>query len=84
MVRREMYVGVMPPSILQIACLKSHPHVINCVMEEPIMVQKTSTKKVNRDSGTGQFVTDGYAKTHPKTTETERVRVPVSPKPKKR
>lgn len=49
------------------------------------MVQKTSTKKVNRDSGTGQFVTDGYAKTHPKTTETERVRVPVSPKkPKKR
>jgi hypothetical protein len=27
---------------------------------------------VNRNAGTGQFVTDKYAKSHPKTTETER------------
>ena len=48
------------------------------------MAQKTSTKTVRRDSGTGQFVREQYAKTHPKTTETERVRVPVNPKPCKK
>jgi hypothetical protein len=48
------------------------------------MAQKTSTKTVHRDSGTGQFVREKYAKTHPKTTETERVRVPVNPKPGKK
>jgi hypothetical protein len=48
------------------------------------MVQKTSTKTVNRDSGTGLFVTERYAKTHPKTTETEKVRVPVNPAPSKK
>lgn len=48
------------------------------------MVQKTSTKTVNRDSGTGQFVTERYAKTHPKTTETEKVRVPANPAPSKK
>lgn len=47
------------------------------------MVQQ-SKKTVHRDSGTGQFVTKRYAESHPKTTETERVRVPVNPKPRKR
>ncbi len=30
-----------------------------------------STVKVNRSSVSGKFVTDKYAKTHPRTTETE-------------
>lgn len=30
----------------------------------------------HRDSGTGQFVTEKYAKAHPKTTETEHNRPP--------
>lgn len=46
------------------------------------MAQQPSKKTVRRDSGTGQFVTKRYAETHPKTTETEKVRVPVNPKPK--
>lgn len=48
------------------------------------MVQKTTTKTVRRDSGTGQFVTKRYVETHPKTTETERVRIPANPKPGKK
>ena len=32
-------------------------------------------KTVHRSSVTGQFVTEGYAKKHPKTTERERVNV---------
>jgi hypothetical protein len=47
------------------------------------MAQKTITKTVHRDSGSGRFVTERYAKTHPKTTETERVKVPTNPKPGK-
>jgi len=39
------------------------------------------TKKINRSAKTGQFVTPEYAKTHPATTETERVKV-VKPKKK--
>jgi hypothetical protein len=38
------------------------------------MSKKSSTRKVNRSSITGKFVKDSYAKTHPKTTETEKVR----------
>lgn len=40
-----------------------------------------ATRKVNRSSITGEFVTPTYAAQHPKTTETETVKVP---KPKKR
>lgn len=47
------------------------------------MACKTKSKTVNRDSGSGQFVTKRYADSHPRTTETEKVRVPVNPKPKK-
>jgi hypothetical protein len=35
----------------------------------------TATKKVNRDAGTGQFVTKKYTETHKKTTVTETVRI---------
>lgn len=35
---------------------------------------KTTTVKVNRDAGTGQFVTKKYADNHPKTTVTETVK----------
>ena len=35
---------------------------------------KPAKKTVQRSSVTGQFVTKKFAKTHPKTTETERVR----------
>lgn len=38
-------------------------------------------KIVHRDSDKGRFVTEEYAKRHPKTTETERVRI-SPPKPK--
>lgn len=48
-----------------------------------IMACKTKTRTVNRDSVSGQFVPERYAKAHPKTTETEKVRVLVNPKPKK-
>ena len=40
----------------------------------------TTTKVVNRSSETGRFVTPGFAKTHPRTTETERVKVPAPSK----
>jgi hypothetical protein len=30
--------------------------------------------KVNRDAGTGQFVTEDYTKKHPKTTVTETIK----------
>ncbi len=36
--------------------------------------QKPQTTTVNRSSKTGKFVTENYAKKHPATTETERVR----------
>jgi hypothetical protein len=44
---------------------------------------KTPTKKVNRDSGTGKFVTEKFAKSHPKTTETETRPVKIPPKKSK-
>ncbi len=44
---------------------------------------RQNKKTVHRDSWTGQFVTKRYAESHPKTTETEKVQVPVNPKPKK-
>ena len=33
-----------------------------------------ATKKVSRDAGTGRFVTEDYAKKHPKTTVTETIK----------
>lgn len=39
---------------------------------------KPTTKVVHRSSETGRFVQEKYAKTHPRTTETERVKVPKS------
>jgi hypothetical protein len=46
---------------------------------------KAPTKIVRRDSEDGRFVKKSYVDTHPKTTETERVRIPVrrSQPPKK-
>lgn len=45
----------------------------------------TATRTVHRSSEDGRFVTKRYTESHPRTTETERVRVPVSqPKPKGR
>lgn len=34
---------------------------------------KTITTTVNKDAGTGKFVTDKYVQTHPKTTVTQTV-----------
>ena len=36
--------------------------------------QPTKEHKIGRDSGTGQFVTPGYVKSHPKTTTTETIK----------
>jgi hypothetical protein len=47
------------------------------------MPGKTQTRVINRSSVSGRIVTEKYAKSHPKTTETERVRVPVSTPTKK-
>jgi len=38
------------------------------------MAKKAKTKTIHRSSVTGRIVTKKYAQTHPKTTETERVR----------
>ena len=38
------------------------------------MSKKTTT--VNKDAGTGKFVTNNYVKNHPKTTVTQTVKVP--------
>jgi hypothetical protein len=46
------------------------------------MASKGTTKTINRSSVTGRIVTATYAKTHPTTTETERVRVPAPSKRK--
>ncbi|MBP1290262.1 hypothetical protein AB7M56_000152 [Bradyrhizobium elkanii] len=45
---------------------------------------KEPKKTVRRDSEDGRFVTKRYADNHPKTTETERVRVKPPASPKKR
>ena len=39
-------------------------------------------KKIHRSSVTGRIVSSDYAKKHPKTTETERVKVPNKRKQK--
>jgi hypothetical protein len=49
--------------------------------EWAIMASNGTKKTIRRSSITGRIVTAAYAATHPKTTETERVR--VSPPPKK-
>ncbi|HKX80108.1 MAG TPA: hypothetical protein VJM34_16455 [Novosphingobium sp.] len=38
--------------------------------------KKTPTQTSHRSSRTGQFVTERYAKTHPNTTERERIKHP--------
>jgi hypothetical protein len=35
------------------------------------MKKKETTRKLNRDAGTGRFVTEEYVEKHPKTTVTE-------------
>ena len=40
------------------------------------MAKTRGTHKVNRDAGTGRFVTPGYAKNHKKTTVTDTVKNP--------
>jgi hypothetical protein len=40
------------------------------------MASKGTTKTIHRSSVTGRIVKAIYAKTHPNTTETERVRIP--------
>jgi hypothetical protein len=37
---------------------------------------KVPTQVSHRDSSSGQFVTEDYAKRHPKTTERERIKHP--------
>jgi len=44
---------------------------------------KPNTRPVDRSSVTGRFVTEQYAKTHPRTTEHQRVPVPSPSKGKK-
>jgi hypothetical protein len=43
---------------------------------------KGTVRTIHRDSVSGRIVTEKYAETHPRTTETERVRIPP-PSPKK-
>lgn len=53
-------------------------------LEKPMSSKDKEPKKtVRRDSEDGQFVTKRYAETHPRTTETERVRVRSPSPPKK-
>lgn len=48
------------------------------------MAKDEPKKTVYRDSEDGQFVKKGYAESHPRTTEKERVRVePPTPSKKK-
>lgn len=46
------------------------------------MASKGTTKTIHRSSVTGRLVRASYAKSHPSTTETERVRVPPPTKRK--
>lgn len=46
------------------------------------MAPKGPTKTIHRSSVTGRIVTGDYAKSHPTTTETERVHVPPPKKGK--
>jgi hypothetical protein len=43
---------------------------------------KPDTRPVDRSSVTGRFVTEQFAKSHPRTTEHQRVPVPKPPKGK--
>ena len=38
--------------------------------------KKGPTRKIHRDAITGHFVTEEYAKKHPKTTVTETIKIP--------
>ena len=40
------------------------------------MSKEVSKRKIHRDAGTGRFVTEDYAKKHPKRTVTETVKRP--------
>jgi hypothetical protein len=44
------------------------------------MASKGTTKTIRRSSVTGRIVKASYAKAHPRSTETERVRVPSNRK----
>lgn len=44
------------------------------------MADSKKTIKIHRDAGDGKFVTEDYAKKHPKTTETETRPAPKKPK----
>ena len=46
------------------------------------MASKGTTKTIHRSSVSGRIVKASYAKSHPTTTETERVRVPAPSKRK--
>jgi hypothetical protein len=46
------------------------------------MASKGTTKTIHRNSVTGRIVKASYVKAHPRTTETERVRVPSNGKGK--
>jgi hypothetical protein len=48
--------------------------------KEGHMAKKTTTKTVNRDAGTGKFVSEKYTQKHPKTTVTEKVKKPAPKK----
>jgi hypothetical protein len=41
-----------------------------------------TTREVHRSSESGKFVTEKYADKHPKTTETEKVKIPPPSKKK--
>jgi hypothetical protein len=54
------------------------------LLEVSIVAKKPATKIVHRSSDTGKFVPAEEVKKHPKTTETERVKVPPTKAPKKK
>ena len=83
-VRAAENIWPIQPSTIKVTYAQVVPPVFSTVKKESRMAQKSITKRVSRDSGTGQFVPKKYADTHPKTTETENVKVPVKPKPCKK
>jgi len=64
-----------PPSPLTDASICANIYVID-LLEDTAMAKSKGTHKSHRDAGTGQFVTENYAKRHPKTTVTETIKNP--------
>lgn len=56
-------------------CPATGQHNYTFIMKKSTTQQKTIIN--HRDAGTGQFVTKRYTETHPKTTVTERNKVPT-------